>query len=218
LHLFSVPYQDNGYDCGVFVCRYAYAIYQLRQRGFTYSDAGLCCDSEEEKKSAAFYHLITEGSEFDFDMDDISLFRDEFQTLIERLSEIHTRWKKEEKAEQRRLKAALQEKSAESVVAEEVGPSKPLPTASGEKTTEAELAGIERTGKENITSGALDPNLQETPGEYIEDGPCSKELPAQTNILEKPRSYVSDVEQFSAPSVWNYEAGDDSQDVDDNVI
>jgi hypothetical protein len=214
LHLFSVPYQDNGYDCGVFVCRYAYAIYQLRQRGFTYSDAGLYCDSEEEKKSAAFYHLITEGSEFDFDMDDISLFRDEFQTLIERLSEIHTRWKKEEKAEQRRLKASsLQEKSVESAVAEEVGPSNPLSTTSGEETTEAELAGIERTGKENSASGALDPNVQETPGENIEDGPSDTEFPAQTSILEKPRSFISlEVGQISDPA-WSNEADDDSQNV-----
>jgi hypothetical protein len=60
------------------------------------------------------------------------------------------------KVEQRRLKASsLQEKSAESAVAEEVGPSSPLSTTSGEKTMEAELAGIDRAGKENSASGAF---------------------------------------------------------------
>jgi hypothetical protein len=26
---FSVPQQINGFDCGVFVCRYAYGLYQI---------------------------------------------------------------------------------------------------------------------------------------------------------------------------------------------
>jgi hypothetical protein len=30
----SVPYQNNCWDCGVFVCRYAYSVYALRDRDF----------------------------------------------------------------------------------------------------------------------------------------------------------------------------------------
>jgi Ulp1 family protease len=29
-HACSVPKQTNGYDCGVFVCRYVYALYQTQ--------------------------------------------------------------------------------------------------------------------------------------------------------------------------------------------
>jgi len=30
--------QNNGYDCGVFICRYAWSMYQLRDQKTTYSD------------------------------------------------------------------------------------------------------------------------------------------------------------------------------------
>jgi len=85
---FVVPSQNNTWDCGVFVCRYAYAIYQLRDRSFTYSDLN---------GGTPFFDLITSGSEFDFNMDDIVRFREEFKTLLERLSELFVRRKREEK-------------------------------------------------------------------------------------------------------------------------
>ena len=88
-----VPFQNNTWDCGVFVCRYAYAVYQLRRRNFTYKDAGLRVDKQSKKKGA-FYQLITEGSEFQFDMRDIARFREEYKILIERLSEIFLQWRK----------------------------------------------------------------------------------------------------------------------------
>jgi Ulp1 family protease len=106
----TVPYQNNTWDCGVFVCRYAYAIHQLRDRHFTYKDAGMYCDSGDKKTKQAFYHLITDGAEFDFDMSDIARFREEFKILIERLSDTFLQWKKTEKAEQRELKASAIEK------------------------------------------------------------------------------------------------------------
>ena len=86
---FPVPTQDNSFDCGVFVCRYAYAIYQLRERNFTYADAGMYCDMDDERNQSGLYHLITLGASFDFNMDDIVRFREEFKTLLRRLSVVY---------------------------------------------------------------------------------------------------------------------------------
>jgi len=92
----TVPLQNNSYDCGVFVCRYAYAIYELRHRNFTYGDAGMYCEEGETNlgdSRRAFRTLISDGAEFDFDMKDIARFREEFKTLIERLSVVYMKWK-----------------------------------------------------------------------------------------------------------------------------
>jgi len=82
----TVPMQNNTWDCGVFVCRYALAIFKLRNRSFTFRDV---------HGNSPFSRLVTGGAEFDFDMDDIVRFRGEFQTLIENLSRVWTKWKRE---------------------------------------------------------------------------------------------------------------------------
>ena len=38
ISLIPVPYQDNGCDCGIFVCRYAYNLYIMRHQKFTCGD------------------------------------------------------------------------------------------------------------------------------------------------------------------------------------
>jgi hypothetical protein len=38
LFLHVVPTQKNGFDCGLFVCRYALGIYKLQEQSFTYED------------------------------------------------------------------------------------------------------------------------------------------------------------------------------------
>jgi hypothetical protein len=99
-HFDAVPLQNNSWDCGVFVCRYAYAIYELRDRDFTYGDAGMHCETTEVKtgsSSRAFHELISDGAEFDFNMDDIARFREEFKTLIENLSRLYVTTKSAEK-------------------------------------------------------------------------------------------------------------------------
>ena len=110
----EVPYQNNTWDCGVFVCRYAYAIYQLRNRNFTFQDAGLGSPNKSKKnkrkRMGAFYQLITNGDEFNFDMDDIARFREEFKILIERLSKLYIDMKWIEKEQQKKQKTIDEEK------------------------------------------------------------------------------------------------------------
>jgi hypothetical protein len=113
----TVPLQNNTWDCGVFVCRYAYAIYELRHRDFTYGDAGMYCEEGEVARgetSRAFHDLISDGAEFDFNMADIARFREEFKTLIERLTNMYKKVKDAEKVlelEQKRQRAASTDES-----------------------------------------------------------------------------------------------------------
>jgi hypothetical protein len=72
------------------------------------------CDSDDKNTKKVVYHLITDGAEFDFDMSDIARFREEFNILIERLSDIFLQWKTTEKAEQRELKASATVKPGDS--------------------------------------------------------------------------------------------------------
>ena len=59
---FPVPTQDNSFDCGVFVCRYASAIYQLRERNFTYGlqprQSHLCLVLVPDGSSAGHYGCL----------------------------------------------------------------------------------------------------------------------------------------------------------------
>lgn len=71
------------FDCGVYVCKYAYAMYQLREQAFTYADA--------DRSRAPFYDFITNGDGFKFDMNDIKRLRKEIHILARRLSDIYRR-------------------------------------------------------------------------------------------------------------------------------
>ena len=83
LEYLTVPYQTNSWDCGVFVCRYALALYQQRNTPIAFSDA-----------SHRMEQIITHSKYFDFTMTDIRDFRDQLATLIERLSIIYLKYNK----------------------------------------------------------------------------------------------------------------------------
>ena len=99
----TIPYQNNSWDCGVYVCRYMYAMYLLRSYVFTYADVGGFKKSDD----AMFRELVTNHSAFQFGSEDIVRIRQEFMTLIERLSKMFFTWKEEDdrqRLEARRLK------------------------------------------------------------------------------------------------------------------
>jgi len=71
----AVPQQNNGCDCGVFVCRYAYnMVVLMRNQHFTWSDI----DAQ-----------ITNSPEFQFGMRDIPRIRREIGELIDNLSLVY---------------------------------------------------------------------------------------------------------------------------------
>ena len=106
----AVPRQNNGSDCGVFVCRYAFAMFQLRHRKFDYKDAGL----ENPTAAGPFSDLITNGEEFDFNVDDIQRIRSDFKTLIKNLHPLY------QIAKDDRIKAEKEEKKARKLRKEKI--------------------------------------------------------------------------------------------------
>ncbi len=73
-----VLYQDNSCDCGVFVCQYAYALFESRFNIFTWQD----CQNN-------FHRVVTMNQLFKFNMVDIKRIREEFGILVDRLSELY---------------------------------------------------------------------------------------------------------------------------------
>ncbi|KAL3937570.1 MAG: hypothetical protein SGBAC_007345 [Bacillariaceae sp.] len=124
----AVPMQNNTWDCGVFVCRYALAICKLRNRKFTFRDV---------HSDSPFHRLVSGGAAFDFNMKDIVRFRGEFQKLIENLSGVWENWKREgeKKPNNRKSDDDDDEKTGEGGEEEEVNAA----TAHEEKSDEHEV-------------------------------------------------------------------------------
>jgi Ulp1 family protease len=80
--LIAVPRQNNSWDCGVFVCRYAYGLFINRHHRYTRHDG-----------ETTFETLITNSNEFAFKVRDIARMRVEFGTLVDRLSDSYKCWK-----------------------------------------------------------------------------------------------------------------------------
>merc|ERR1712238_404701 len=116
----EVPLQDNGSDCGVFVCRYALAMLKLRHLKFTNKEAGiekasgLDVDRVTRRSTRKgirganppFTELITNGDEFTFDCNDIKRIRTEYQTFIKNLHPLY------EKSNKVKIETEKEEKKA----------------------------------------------------------------------------------------------------------
>jgi hypothetical protein len=79
----SVPFSTVSINGGMYVCRYAYAIYLMRNRRLTYRTAGV------EDPPPFFRHLITNSPEFNFGPEDIKNMGQEMKTLVGRLSNMY---------------------------------------------------------------------------------------------------------------------------------
>lgn len=95
---FEVTFQKNSWDCGVFVCRYASGMFQLRDRDFSYN--------ELLGGKGDVIEMISDGPEFNFSLDHIAVLRDQMKTLIERLSTIYLPWRAKMDQEERSEKLA----------------------------------------------------------------------------------------------------------------
>ena len=87
----KIPYQDNGCDCGVFVCRYAFNLFQMRNESvFSQFDMVDNCTD-----------LFEDSGLFEFGMKDIARIRVEMKHLIANLSKVYLQKKKLEKAKKK---------------------------------------------------------------------------------------------------------------------
>jgi hypothetical protein len=77
----TVPSQVNGYDCGLFVCCYAVGLHNMRDEIFTYADI-YCSNSPLLEK-------VTLNSNFQFDQEVVTSFREQLGTLVENLSSVY---------------------------------------------------------------------------------------------------------------------------------
>jgi hypothetical protein len=75
-----VPYQENGWDSGVYVCCYGFGIYAIFLRGHvvTYADIG--------DQGHPFCALILESHDFHFTAFDIVHFWQDLGTLLKKPS------------------------------------------------------------------------------------------------------------------------------------
>ncbi len=83
----AVPQQTNGCDCGVFVCHYAFALYQQRYRNITHKDV--------RNHRSALRDSVTNSPYMQFDMTYISDLRKEIGNLVDNLSSIYLKKKLE---------------------------------------------------------------------------------------------------------------------------
>ena len=151
--LISVPYQVNGCDCGVFVCRYAYNLFLMRHLKFTWEDIS---------RKPPFGALITKGPAFQFNMSDIARMREEMERLINNLSKIYL-MKEREKAD-KRMKSERAKSEMDTNEEEEVGESPVAAAAEGEEcedvqeseesnliaTANVPVFGVDRVGWVNV--------------------------------------------------------------------
>jgi len=116
----EVPRQLNAYDCGVFVCRYAYGFLRIRSRPFSYRDAGIAEWTKQmhmhKNHKSLFKKSITRNDAFDFGMEDIDRIREEMKELIKRLSCIYIPFQEEQerqKKEDRKARKLAKQKADE---------------------------------------------------------------------------------------------------------
>ena len=93
-----VPTQENGCDCGVFMCRYAYSLYVTRHLPFTKNDIVDKCRSR-----------ITKNPAFHFGMKEIATLRENMTEIILKLSPIYLEALKRDKEQRRRNRRKLKE-------------------------------------------------------------------------------------------------------------
>ena len=91
----TVPTQLNQTDCGVFVCRYIFALYKLRDRIFSYADARVHpvpgrTDVQPDREVC--WQQLQNSVPFQFDRTDMTRIRDEIKTLVINLHDLHYRW------------------------------------------------------------------------------------------------------------------------------
>ena len=108
IHL-KAPMQDNSWDCGVFVCRYAYGILCMRDKPFA-ADASFL---DMPKRNRIVNDWVTASDGFQFDMRDIVRLRDEIAYLIDELGKLYKKLRNEQRRRRQQQRKEEEEKKAD---------------------------------------------------------------------------------------------------------
>ena len=85
----SVPQQDNTCDCGVFVCRYAHAVYKMYRNRVWIRRKDIRVPEKFGQRKLLEDHVITNSSIFNFCASDVRDLRDKIKKLVNALSKIY---------------------------------------------------------------------------------------------------------------------------------
>ncbi len=137
-YFFLVPQQRNGYDCGLFVCRYAYAMYQMRNETITYHDI--------YKEKSSLLSKITNSQLFQFNQKLINEFRIQLGQLIDNLSSVY---------QVPPIEGALEILTIELEDEDSVDKSKPSEIVDNNKTHSAKVKSATNSTKDDINAELL---------------------------------------------------------------
>jgi len=193
----KIPYQENGCDCGVFVCRYAYNLYMMRHLKFTWVDI---CEKPVLKS------LITKGPAFQFDMSDIARIREEIGTLIDNLSKLYLRMKEQEKANKRakRREIEISKAGKEDASSENASEATRPPSGKEDARSETSRTASDEDGEtaEEIMTGAG--GGKDEDGDVIMSSFEEKENKSQGNNVHEtaaPEKLASTLQESSSSDI-----------------
>lgn len=84
----EVPLQLNGFDCGVYLCRYTYGLLKMWQSAFTYEEGGVeVITSHMHMQQLWFSSFLRDKGQFEFGQEDIDRMRQELKTLVLNLAQ-----------------------------------------------------------------------------------------------------------------------------------
>ena len=105
----KAPVQDNSWDCGVFVCRYAYGILCMRDKPLSADSSFL--DRKERNRIVNDWVAASDG--FQFDMRDIARLREEIADLIDGLGKLYKKLRNEQRRRRQQQRKEEEEKKAD---------------------------------------------------------------------------------------------------------
>eukprot|EP00814_Leptocylindrus_danicus_P021932 CAMPEP_0116004258 /NCGR_PEP_ID=MMETSP0321-20121206/502_1 /TAXON_ID=163516 /ORGANISM="Leptocylindrus danicus var. danicus, Strain B650" /LENGTH=1022 /DNA_ID=CAMNT_0003472539 /DNA_START=186 /DNA_END=3255 /DNA_ORIENTATION=- len=170
----KIPYQDNSWDCGVFVCRYAYALYTMYLKGVRIRQKDIRAPAKFKERKILENDVITKSVAFDFDMPEIRMMRDDMKKLVTKLSRVYLKSKETPNSE---CQGNANDSSSENKLS--VHETRKSVESRG-ACTEFKFEGDETNNdKDTVAVSGLEADNSKVPKETKEDGQTENKLEAE---------------------------------------